>query len=351
MPVSYFPKTLKSFLLPILILGQAAHSSLLANEQLISKITFGSCLHQDKPQPIWEALDKEKSDLFIFMGDNIYADTNNINVMHQKYNKLAKQPGYKKFRSNTPIIATWDDHDYGKNDAGKEFPIKSLSKNLFLDFFEVPNHAKERTRSGIYSAHYFEKDNKKLQILLLDTRYFRSKPIKLPTNSRCDHTHYGKQIDPQATILGKQQWRWLENELTKPAALRIIVSSIQVIPEQHCWEKWSNFPHERERFFNLLLRTKADNVIILSGDRHLAEVSKIDIAETKKPIYEITSSGMNTRMYGEGEKNHHRVNDDNFRENNYGVININWDTAPPTVNASIVNYKGTTLYDTVISLD
>ena len=74
-----------------------------------SKILFGSCGHQDKNIPIFDAINKEQSDLFIFLGDNIYGDTNNMSVLANKYQRLGAKPGFKTLKAQTPIIAMWDD--------------------------------------------------------------------------------------------------------------------------------------------------------------------------------------------------------------------------------------------------
>src|SRR5436190_24046790 len=76
-----------------------------------SRIFFGSCVHQDKPQPVWDAIVAAKPDLFIMAGDNIYGDTKDMDVMRAKYKKLGAQPGYQKLLKTCPILATWDDHD------------------------------------------------------------------------------------------------------------------------------------------------------------------------------------------------------------------------------------------------
>ena len=74
-------------------------------------------------------------ELFLFLGDNIYADTENMDVMRAKYAKLAAMPGFKALRERCPILATWDDHDLGVNDGGSEYPRKEESQQVFLDFF------------------------------------------------------------------------------------------------------------------------------------------------------------------------------------------------------------------------
>ena len=78
--------------------------------------------------------------------------------------------------------------------------------------------------------------------------------------------------------------------------LRIIASSIQLIPTEHCWEKWANFPKERIRMFELLRTTDASGVIVISGDRHLGEISVLPLDYLGYPLYEITSSGLNSAL-------------------------------------------------------
>src|SRR5262245_35208462 len=95
-----------------------------AQEQPLSRIAFGSCAKQDKPQPIWDSIVAARPELFLFLGGNIYADTEDMQDMWRKYQLLAAQPGFKKLRETCPVLATWDDHDLGANDAGGEYPKK-----------------------------------------------------------------------------------------------------------------------------------------------------------------------------------------------------------------------------------
>ena len=118
----------------------------------------------------------------------------------------------------------------------------------------------------------------------------------------------GANTDPGATFLGDEQWKWLEEQLKKPAEVRLLVSSIQVISDDHPFEKWMNIPKEREKLYALLNTTQANGVIILSGDRHLAEVS-LDTKAIGYPLYDVTSSGFNqaSKNWRAPEKNEHRV--------------------------------------------
>jgi alkaline phosphatase D len=178
-----------------------------------------------------------------------------------------------------------------------------------------------------------------VQIILLDTRYFRSPLKKLDPLSTKVGT-YARDDSPDATFLGETQWKWLEEQLKQPAEIRVIGSSIQVVAEDHIYEKWANFPRQRERLFKLLESSNAKGVIFLSGDRHLAEISMI-AKGLPYPVYDVTSSGLSeaNRRWRPHEENRHRVGSMNFG-NNFGFITIDWYQADPIVRLQIRDEDG-----------
>ena len=125
------------------------------------------------------------------------------------------------------------------------------------------------------------------------------------------------------TVLGEDQWRWLEEELANSAAdVHLIGSSYQLIPNDHGYEKWGNFPNERQRFFDLIAKTNPARPIILSGDRHIAEFSKVDVSPAGSPLYEFTSSGLtHTWSTPREEKNEFRIGELIIKRN-FGIIEI-----------------------------
>jgi alkaline phosphatase D len=148
-----------------------------ASNTVLQKIAFGSCASQNKAQPIWDMVIAEKPDLFLFIGDNIYGDTEDMSVMKNKYSQLMAKPGYQKLLKTCPLLSTWDDHDYGKNDGGSEYGMRKESEKVFLDFFNVPKDSPRRSRAGVYGAQIFGKAGQRVQVIMLDTRYFRSSPL------------------------------------------------------------------------------------------------------------------------------------------------------------------------------
>ncbi len=314
-----------------------------------SRIVFGSCVHQDKPQPVWDAIVAAKPDLFIFGGDNIYGDTKDMDVLRAKYKKLADDPGYQKLLKTCPLVATWDDHDYGANDAGASYPKREESQQIFLDFFGFAKDDPLRKQKGIYHARLFGPPEKSIQVILLDTRYHRS-ALRKKAKANKDEGPYEATFDKTTTILGDEQWKWLAGELKKPAKLRLLVSSIQVAAQDHGWEKWMNFPHERERLFKLLQETKAEGVVVLSGDRHHAELSVMDPG-LSYPLFDLTSSGLNqgSKKWRFPETNPYRLAG-MYHGNNFGAVLIDWEKPDPVVRLQVRDEAGDIAFQEKINL-
>ncbi|MEO1436453.1 MAG: alkaline phosphatase D family protein [Bacteroidota bacterium] len=292
-----------------------AHAAL-DSTQVLQTIAFGSCNNQSRPQPMWASILNENPDLWIWLGDNIYGDSEDMSVIQQKYDQQLDHPEYQKLYSQVPLIGTWDDHDFGVNDGGNEYPKREETATLMLDFLQVPAAAPQRQRPGTYSSYTIGPDSQSVKIILLDARYFRDAPVKATKG-------YG--LNEIGTILGEAQWAWLEEELNNSTAqVHIIGSGIQMIPEQHRFEKWANFPNERKRLLELIASSKIAHPILISGDRHIGEVSKLEIDDAVWPIYEITSSGL-THSYekAKGEKNRHRVSK-LIGEKNFGLLHLDW---------------------------
>lgn len=306
----------------------------------VRRIAFGSCANQGRPQPIWDAVNALKPEVFLFLGDNIYADTTSMEVMKKKYDQFAAIPGFQRLKQSSKILATWDDHDYGKNDAGYEYGPKAESQKLFLDFFGVPADSPRRQQEGVYSAEIIGPPGQRVQFIMLDTRTFRTPLKKKETKPAKGEGPYEADPSDTCNILGEVQWKWLEEQLKIPADIRLISSSIQLVAEDHAWEKWMNFPRQRERFFKLLETTQAKGVIILSGDRHLAELSMIPRA-VGYPLYDLTSSGLTEadKVWRPHEANRHRVGTMNFG-NNFGFITIDWYHSDPLIRLQIRDEEG-----------
>lgn len=291
-------------------------------------IAFGSCNQQKRPQDYWATIGAHQPDVWLWLGDNVYSDTDDMDRMKADYDQQKNAPEYAAFAAQVPTIyGVWDDHDYGLNDGGKEWEHKDAAKEQLLDFLDVPAAAAVRQRSGAYQSYTVGEGARSVKIILLDTRYFRD-AVAPPTQQ--GH-RYGQ--NETGDVLGDEQWAWLEKELTdSPAAAHLIASSIQLLPQEHGYEKWENFPTARRRFLALLAATKPNMPLLLSGDRHLAEISEVSIGNY--PVYEITASGLTHSYEAADEPNQHRISS-LIGVKNYGLLHYVWSEEGPRLLAEV----------------
>jgi alkaline phosphatase D len=315
----------------------------------LTRIAFGSCAEQADSQPIWDAILAYKPELFIFAGDNVYGDFNtpDASPLRKAYAGADAIAGYNKLRDSVNHLAVWDDHDYGVNDGGGDFPYKALSKDLFLDFWKVPASDVRRTREGIYDSHIVGPAGMRVQIILLDVRWFRSPLKRTDQRGAPGKERYLPDPDPAKTMLGATQWAWLAEELRKPAQLRLLVSSIQVLAEGHGWERWGNFPLERQKLIDAIRETRATGVVLLSGDRHIGALYR-EAPSDMPPLYEMTSSGINKAFSAAKEPGPNRLGA-LYAAPNFGIIDIDWWARRVTL--ALRDEGGTTQRSATIAFD
>jgi alkaline phosphatase D len=250
-------------------------------------------------------------------------------------------------RRAVPHLAIWDDNDYGLNDGGADFRFKGESKAAFLDFWRAPANDPRRARDGIHDARILGPTGKRVQVIMLDTRWFRS-PWK-PTDQRnaAGKERYLPDSDPAKTMLGEVQWRWLEEQLRQPADVRLVVSGVQVIVEGHGWERWGNFPHEVQRLYRTIAAARAKGVVLLSGDRHFGAIYR-EARGGPYPMYELTSSGI-THPWRDGtEAGPNRIGD-LFTDFHYGMVDIDWTAR--SIRLALKDIGGVARRTQVISID
>ncbi|KAG2659459.1 hypothetical protein PVAP13_1KG357305 [Panicum virgatum] len=284
-------------------------------DAVVSRIAFGSCANQSAPQPIWDAVVAFDPQVFVWLGDNVYGDNKRPfrvfgkertvgpwkNVprfypsteqeLRRRYQLAKAKPGYASLRERAQVIGTWDDHDYGLNDAGKEFSGKVFTQRLLLDFLDEAEDSKRRKQAGVYTSHMFGPEGKRVKVILLDTRYHRDPLLS------------------DGTILGDPQWQWLERELHGPQSeITVIGSSIQVLSNLSATtgplfyvESWARFPRERERLFRLIESSKCQpnfgaieidwNALPPRIKLELRDVEGRSVHSVEFPISELQPSG------------------------------------------------------------
>ncbi len=328
--------------------GSDPHRAL---DRRLSRIAFGCCAEQDRPQPVWEPVLARQNDLFIFLGDNIYADTRDMAVMKAKYARLAAQPGFRRLRETTPLVAMWDDHDFGENDAGGDYPMKEESRQIFLDFWAEPAESPRRDRDGVYASYVFGPPGERVQVILPDLRFNRTAMTPMALQGS-DYEAWGRKRvaaglplpgpyvrnpDRAATMLGERQWAWLERQFDVPAEVRIFGSSVQVLADATGWEAWANFARDQDRLFDVIRRKRANGVLFLSGDIHYAELSKLDV-NVPYPLWDLTSSGL-TEEWRIPTPNANRASEV-IADANFGWIDIDWQGAATVLTLGITDATG-----------
>jgi alkaline phosphatase D len=319
-------------------LAHAAVTQPLHTNQAITRIAFGSCAFQWAEQPVFRAVVASRPDIYLSLGDAIYGDFDGKKVyavtqesLRREWQALADNPDWEYLASRVPIMATWDNHDYGHHSAGAEFPLKDVSAEIFLNFFAEPDDSERRSRPGVYTSRIFGPAGKRLQIILLDTRTFKNSPVLAvrPEGVGGSLGKYAPNRDPSATLLGSVQWQWLAQELQQPAEVRLIASSGQVVADEKGMDEWGNYPQERERLLQLVAAAPAGKSLLLSGNVHFSEVSAINVDNVH--IVDFTSSGLThvNKVYPEAP-NRHRVAGP-YVNVGFGLIEIDWDSGPTII--------------------
>jgi alkaline phosphatase D len=325
---------------------------------VLTDFAFGSCATQMDyyaltPVPdkaIFTSIVNKNPQLYIAGGDNVYADIiavlpGNVDYINTAYRQMWRDSDFTNLRTNVPIIATWDDHDYGQNDGTSANLAKVVAKNAFLSWWKVPQDSPIRKRDGIYQTYYYGPEDKRVQIIVLDLRTFQSPKGQLPIAGL---NGYPLQTDSKKTMLGAAQWAWFKDELKKPAKIRIIMSSLQFSAEYNRFENWAIFPNEIEKMYSAIREAKAEGVFFLSGDVHYADMN-VRKPTNLYPMYDFTSSGL-THLEGKEYVSKYS-NIDSYLDLNFGMVRINWDATPVTVKVEICNKAGDVVREKEINLD
>jgi len=298
----------------ILVLVTFIHQSFAKN---VTRIAFGSCNNQNHQQPLWPVIIEKKPDLFIWGGDNVYAETTDPDKIATAYQIQDSHPEYRHFKELTPIIGIWDDHDFAYDNARGNYPFKKESQKKFLSFINESIDSPRWKREGIYTSYIYPSGNQNIKIILLDNRYH-------------------KDIDPNYPMLGKKQWEWLEHELTNSnASLHIIASGLSMIsPKLPITDEWADYPQELLRLKNLIKKLKVRFPLLISGDKHFSSIIE------KDGLIEFMSSGMTHSTPRSVRKFLRTQYKNTYFGLNFGLIDIQWNGSRPYIRLSIIDKRG-----------
>ncbi len=247
-----------------------------------------------KDSSIFETMAKERSAFMLWLGDAWY--TREVDYYSEwglwyRASHDRAIPVLQNFLKSMPQLATWDDHDYGPNDIGKNYILKETSRKIFNSYFCNPSSGENG--EGIYTMTSWGDAD----IFLTDDRWWRSA-------DRMKDSIDGKP-NPEKRMLGKQQMEWLKNSLLySNATFKIITVGSQVLNPVSPFDKWKDFPVEYQELMDFLKEYKINGVLFLTGDRHHSEIIKLERPGTY-PLYDVTVSPLTsgTHTFGTAEKN------------------------------------------------
>jgi alkaline phosphatase D len=293
-------------------------------DAVLTTIAFGSCQTAERDIPILDRIAAERPQLMVYMGDNVYGDANagdmSLPELRTQYARMAARPEFQRLRAAAPMLATWDDHDLGWNDGGRDFSGREMAQRIFEAFWGVG--ARTHRGDGVYDARVFGPEGRRVQVILLDTRSGRSALTRLP--QRLPTGPYTQSDDPNQRMLSDAQWAWLEQQLREPAEIRFLVSSIQVLADGHNWEAWRTMPREQARLYETIHRAGAKGVVLISGDRHSAGMYRQE-GLIGYPAYEMTTSSLNLSFAASSTEMSSNQIGPMYTLLNYGMARIDWD--------------------------
>ena len=301
-------------------------------------IAFGSCADiNDATASTWRAISGERPGALVLIGDTPYIDSTDLAQQRARYRAFATAPDFAALVASTPLYATWDDHDIGRNDTDGRLPGKENARQAFLEYRVNPS-AGDGAADGIYTSFR----HGPAEVFVLDTRWFAA-------------TEPSTQDAGKPTLLGERQWTWLGERLASSTAPVKIVASSMVWHELGSATKrdhWGAYPHEFARFARLVKSTRASGVVLVSGDIHRSRVLTHRTADIAgEDLVEIVTSPLHARAFSSGTIGGPDVAFDKDIARSYLVIDC--DASDPAAPKAVVRIKdaaGTTHYERMIAL-
>jgi alkaline phosphatase D len=300
-------------------------------EAVSFRVAFGSCpkFQDDRIQPIWWVIPGLEPDLFFWIGDNVYGDTLDPDILREEYRRQRDLPGVLPVIRNLPNLAIWDDHDFALNNHDRTNPIKEPSLEVFTQYWPNPSYGLPDVPGVFFSYSYGAVD-----FFFIDDRYHRDPNAEPDT--------------PDKTMLGPAQFRWLQNQLLDSTAVfKVIVSGSGFTTSKGPGgDSWAAFLHERNRLFDFIRDSEISGVILLSGDSHVGELNVIPWSDRGGyDLYDLVSSPLAQRnpeswLHRRPER---RIRPVYFKGSNVGIVDFLLDE-PPRVMYRLVDIHGRSVW-------
>lgn len=217
-------------------------------------LAFGSCAHT-KPLALWNQMRERGAQGLMMLGDTPYIDSTRLSVQRKKHRDFLAVPDIAQLIRNTPTWATWDDHDFGKNDSDGTLPGKENARQAFIEYRANADYG--HNSDGIYTKFRYGS----VEVFVLDTRWFsRTEPSPVDSSN--------------PTLLGARQWKWLKKSLKQSTAPFKIIACGMIWDDKENTESddWGTYSYERAALFDFLGDEDISGVILIGGDIHCSRL-------------------------------------------------------------------------------
>ena len=269
------------------------------------RVTFvcGSCSDMSKyaDVPTFEQMANSKPDLAVFAGDNCYyvhaerttgrtgprpRDWESLKRMLLRHIQARNHAQFATLSRSTPLYATWDDHDFGYNNAaGADLFDWWVGRDAAAAVFRAiwPGNHDLSGANAIYQRFRFGP----VEFFITDTRYHK--------NTKSEE------------MWGPVQLKWLLNGLrTSEAPVKVVVVATQFLFRKETEGHRSQAPGERRAVLDLLVNAVGASkvlgrVLFVSGDVHYTELLRMPTTGRVVELLEFTSSPLRRDVSGSPE--------------------------------------------------
>jgi alkaline phosphatase D len=296
------------------------------------RIAFGSCpkYQDDRIQPIWRWVDHHQPDIFFWIGDNVYADTLDPDIIREEYRRQRDVPGLQPILHHVSHLAVWDDHDYGLNNHDRTNPIKQGAYEAFVQYWANPAYGLPEVK-GVFFKYTWGR----VDFFFLDDRWYRD-PAEAPDV-------------PGKTMLGGGQLAWLKSELeTSGAVFKVLVSGSGFSVEKGPGgDSWAAYLHERNELFDFIRDQEISGVVLLSGDTHIGELNVIPWSgRGGYDLYDLVSSPL-AQMTPDSwleRRPERRIWPAFFQSSNFGLVEFFMDEDDPRLVFELIDIHGRSVW-------